>query len=421
MTTHDQPIALYVHVPFCQARCTYCDFNTFSGLQDLIPAYTSALRQEIRLTGKLWGSPRVATVFFGGGTPSLLQIDQIADILDGVSSTFRLTPGAEITLEANPGTLSLDRLRGLRKLGINRLSLGVQSARDEELKLLGRIHTWPDATRAVEWARIAGFDNLSLDLIFGLPGQSLGQWRKTVDDALRLQPEHLSLYALTLEPGRPLERAVRAGQLPQPDDDAAADMYEQAESCLARASYFHYEISNWAICPALTDCHETASPWWLACAPGNRVTVESRSIPTASRSENISPYVCRHNLAYWRNQAWLGLGAGAHSWFNKRRWANLQHPRDYIAALEENRRPTGEVESIDRRLEIGETMMMGLRLAEGIDDERFHSRFDIHLEDIFREELETLRRQGLLSWDGNTVRLTARGRLLANQVFASFL
>ncbi len=386
----DQPVAVYVHIPFCRARCAYCDFNTYAGLDDLIPPYVAAVCREIAAAGERWGHLAVPTVYFGGGTPSLLPLDLLANILHTSRITFHVLRDAEVTLEANPGTVTLAYLRRLRALGFNRLSLGVQSARADELRLLGRIHTWQDVVEAVAWAREAGFTNLNLDLIFGLPGQSLAHWRETLEAALALAPEHLSLYSLTIEEGTPLAGRIAAGDLPAPDDDLAAEMYEEAESRLAEDGFEHYEVSNWA-----------------------RMNQRSNT--------QTSNFQCHHNLVYWRNEPWLGFGAGAHSWIEGKRWANMRHPRDYIAALEARRSPVVEAEEIGRRTEMGETMMLGLRLADGVSDARFRSRFGVGLEETFGRELAELRDLGLLEWDGNVARLTARGRLLGNQVFARFV
>ncbi|MEE8392105.1 MAG: radical SAM family heme chaperone HemW [Anaerolineae bacterium] len=377
-------VAIYIHIPFCRSRCTYCDFNTYAGLGTLLPAYVAAVCQEIKLAGERWGHLIVPTIYFGGGTPSILPPDLLAELLHALRSTFHVSQDAEITLEANPGTVNANRLRQLRTSGMNRLSLGVQSAHDDELGLLGRIHTWAEAVETVKAARGADFDNLSLDFIFGLPGQTLARWKETLDAALALSPEHLSLYCLIIEENTPLAKQIAQSPIAPPDPDLAAEMYELAEKTLAEAGFFHYEISNWA-------------------------------------RANLKPYVCRHNLTYWRNEPWLGIGAGAHSWLDKRRWANARHPREYIAALEQNNIPITETETIDQRMEMGETMMMGLRLAEGINDIRFRARFGIGLEKVFGEELTRLKDLGLLEWDGDTARLTERGRLLGNQVFVYFV
>lgn len=400
-------VALYLHVPFCRARCAYCDFNTYAGLDDLIAPYVRALAREIAHAGARRGRLSVPTIYLGGGTPSLLSLDALSDIVRGIRAAFDLAAEPEVTLEANPGTVTLAYLRGLREIGVNRLSLGAQSAHDDELQLLGRIHTWAEAVEAVSWARAAGFDNLNLDLIFGLPGQSVARWRRTLEAALALAPEHLSLYGLSVEAGTPLAERIASGALPEPDEDRAAAMYELAEDALAEAGFFHYEISNWARA-------DVGSRWWPDA--------------DAETSEAVSPYVCRHNLTYWRNEPWLGFGAGAHSWLGPdgpglsegRRWANPAHPRAYVASWRETT-PSRTGEAIDRQLAMGETMMLGLRLAAGVRSERFERRFGASLEEAFGEALEELTRRGLLSWDGAVARLTRRGRLLGNRVFARFL
>ena len=372
------PLALYLHIPFCQRRCTYCDFNTYAGLADLFAPYASALAQDVQRAGH---GERVATVFFGGGTPSVLPVTLIADLLTACRSAFAVDADAEISLEANPGTVDQVKLDGLRQLGVNRLSLGVQSAHPDELALLGRIHTFDQAAQTVSMARAAGFDNLSLDLIYGLPGQSLDRWGTTLDAALALSPDHLSAYCLTLEGGTPLADAVASGQLPDPDPDVAAEMYELAESVLEQAGFTHYEISNWA-------------------RPG---------------------FECRHNLVYWRNGAYLGFGAGAHSHRDKRRWWNVPTPAAYIARVQAGRAPEAGAEEIDLAQEMGETMMLGLRLREGVSASTFQARFSQALDAVYGQELDELMAQGLIRWDGQRVRLTARGRLLGNQAFARFL
>ena len=414
LQSDERKTALYVQVPFCRARCAYCDFNTYAGIEPLIPAYVAAVCREIEAVGREWGPLVVPTVYFGGGTPSIVPPDLLAQVYHVVERTFGVPEDVEVTLEANPGTVTPAVLRGLLELGVNRLSLGAQSAHDDELQFLGRIHRWEQVLETVEAARVAGFDSLSLDFIFGLPGQTLARWRRTLEAALTLGPEHLSLYGLTIEEGTPLERSIAAGQVPPPDDDAAAEMYELAEDVLANAGYFHYEISNWArIGPRPQVRHLQAQTWWPSPA-------ERDPMPDP-RSEGVSPYVCRHNLTYWRNQSWFGVGAGAHSWWDGHRWANVRHPREYVVAVTQGDMTAVEVEAIDRRLEMGETMMLGLRLAEGVSDVRFRSRFGVGMEAVFAEQLADLQAVGLLEWDKRVARLTARGRLLGNQVFGAFV
>lgn len=396
-----QPYSVYLHIPFCRHRCGYCDFNTYAGLESLIPAYVNALCTEIEgIPVRAGGRLPVHTLFFGGGTPSLLPALNLSQIIQALANSFSLDPEVEITLEANPGTLSLRYLQDIHRMGINRLSLGVQSANPFELQLLEREHDYLDVIQAVTWARQAGFDNLNLDLIFGLPAQRLESWQHTLDLALGLLPEHFSLYALTLEHGTPLEHWAARGLVVEPDPDLAADMYEWASERLAQAGYKQYEISNWAM-------HRTG--------------------------ELLS---CRHNLQYWRGLPYLGLGAGAHGYAESRRTVNVLAPGAYIQRMQDKgsgtdgidfpRTPaTQTISLIDRQTEIGEFMMMGLRLVdEGVSNSVFQKRFDRSLDDLFHPQIERLQKLGLLEWTGaqsDVLRLTQRGRLLGNQVFVEFI
>jgi len=383
--------SIYLHIPFCQHRCGYCDFNTYAGLDDLIPAYTRALVAEIRSLPSL----PVHTIYFGGGTPSLLPPPLIERLLHALRDAFDLHPNTEITLEANPGTLSKSYLNALRSTGINRLSLGMQSAQSGELALLERIHDVNDVIDALDWARQVGFDNLSLDLIFGLPDQPLDLWDDTLTQAVGLFPEHFSLYALTLEHGTPLKHQADRGLIPEPDPDMAADMYQLAAAKLSAAGYQQYEISNWA--------KEPAEIW-----------------------------SSQHNLQYWRNKPYLGLGAGAHGFSGASRTVNVLSPQAYIRRFKDHnvdrtlrfpRTPaTASVTPIDRETEISETMIMGLRLTqEGVSAHIFEERFGRSLDDVFGDEIEGLVELGLLTWYANSLRLTPRGRLLGNQVFMQFV
>lgn len=422
-------VSLYVHVPFCRARCDYCDFDTVTGVESLIPAYAEALAKELRAAAEIWRSVTVSTVYVGGGTPSLLPLRVVADLVDTLEDALGLGQCEEFSFEANPGTVSTDYLQGLRLLGVDRLSLGVQSAHDAELRRLGRIHRWGDAVRAVESAREAGFENVSLDLLFGVPSQSLKRWKETLNSALELEPDHLSLYGLTIEEGTPLAERIRRGDAANVGDEASAAMFEWAEARLADAGFFHYEISNWA--RAGTSPLGEDAQWWPENAADDLNTVVS---------EGITGRVCHHNLTYWRNRPWLGLGAAAHSWVpadllsgtpssaterhGGERWANPTDPTRYIDAVlgaEGFPCPPHEVEPIDRRLAMGETMMLGLRLAEGVRAQRFEERFGSPLADVFGGELESLQDLGLVTWDGVVARLTARGRLLGNRVFERFV
>lgn len=390
--------SLYLHIPFCRHRCSYCDFNTYAGMAEFIPAYAQALSREIQLLAESAGAHLpVRTIFLGGGTPSLMPLAELERLFSTLQDNFELLPGIEITLEANPGTVSLPYLVELNKMGVNRLSLGMQSAIPAELQLLEREHDFGEVTQAVAWARRAGFENLNLDLIFGLPSQTLPAWQQSLEKALALQPDHFSLYALTLEHGTPLQHQVQQNLLPAPDADLAADMYEFAADQLQAAGFIQYEISNWA------------------CSAGA-----------------AGPLVCQHNLQYWRNQTYLGLGAGAHGYAGGYRTANVLAPSTYIQCCLEGqvqafpRTPaTAEIIAVEREAEIAETMMMGLRLVqEGVSNKIFQKRFGNRLEDVFGTQIQHLRSLGLLEWaadDGDILRLTPRGRLLGNQVFVEFV
>ena len=405
MSSQPRRISLYLHIPFCVTKCNYCDFNTYAGIENLMPEYVSAAVDEIEMWGAGLGEgTRVGTIFLGGGTPSLLPVEDVEAILGACQRSFKCEAGMEITLESNPGDLTVERLKGLLAAGVNRLSIGVQSFDDGHLIALTRRHSAKAAERAFEMAREAGFDNVNLDLMYGLPRQTLDEWVETVDRARTLSPEHLSLYALTLEEGTPLARDVERGTTADPDPDLAAEMYLHAARALGDTGYGQYEISNWA-----------------------------------RRGRE-----CRHNLVYWRNESYIGIGAGAHSFLGRCRFWEEKNPRRYVDKVGElNRRggwgnlpidsgeamaealggvgPVSEVEVISKALEMGETMMLGLRLMEGVSEEGFRLRFGRSLESVFGADLREFQGLGLLEKKGERWRLTGRGRLLGNEVFQRFV
>ncbi len=393
------PLALYIHIPFCAVRCAYCDFNTYAGLERLHEPFVAALREEIRRAGVQRGRPPVRTIFIGGGTPTVLPSELLIQALDACYQAFVVAPDAEITCEANPGTVDRERFGALRAMGVNRLSMGVQSFDDTELRWLGRIHTAEEAMAAFHSARQVGFDNINLDFIFGLPGQTPETWARTLDRAVALGPEHLSLYGLTVEHGTPLFDRVRRGLTEPPDEDLAADLYELACERLAAAGYAQYEISNWA---------KTADGGW-------------RMADGRWQSAIRNPQ-CAHNLVYWRHEPYLGFGPGAHSFDGERRWWNVKPVPEYIRRVEAGRSPERGGELISRRTAMGEFMMLGLRLVqEGVMDARFRARFGVGLEKAFGEQIRRLVLQGLLERLPDRVRLTQRGRLLGNRVFEEFV
>jgi len=405
------PYALYLHIPFCRHRCSYCDFNTYTTLNDLQPAYVAALAAEMRQVGALslaGGDPKppVRTIFFGGGTPSLLTVPQVGHLLDTARTSFAVANDAEITMEVNPGTVTADWLAAARALGVNRLSFGVQSALPGELALLGRTHDFAAAVEAVEMATAAGFDNLNLDLIYGLPGQSVADWAQTLAAVLALVASapavtHISLYCLTIEPGTPMQRWLQGGSILAPDPDTAADQYELAGQELAAAGFGHYEISNWA-------------------RPGRE---------------------CRHNVVYWRNEPYLGLGAGAHGLAGGYRYQVVRQPRAYVRRMTEATTVIGGVPLASdsflpfplssavtayHRVEAAEAMsdtaITQLRLLdEGLDMVGFAARFGRTFDDVYANEVQQLEAWQLLHRRDGHLLLTERGRFLSNQVFYRFV
>ena len=379
----DAPIGVYLHIPFCSSICPYCDFNTYRGMEALIPRYVAALCRDLeREAGRIEGRA-VGSVFFGGGTPSLLDGAQVAAVMDTLRSRFRLAEDAEVTLEANPNSADRERFAAYRAAGVNRLSIGVQTADRRGLRVLGRHHEASDAAAAVTVARGAGFAHLSVDLIFGWPGQDVETWRRDLATAAGWPVDHLSLYSLIVEPGTPMADAVRRGVLLALDDDDAATLYEVAIGEMARRGFGHYEVANWAL------------------ADGGR---------------------SRHNQLYWRNGEYFGIGAGAHATFGGARTMRHLLPKTYIEAIEAGRPPVSNVEQIDERTSRGETMMLGLRLLdEGVGREAFRQRHGEALDAVYGDTIRELVVLGLLTDDGERVLLTARGLMVANDVCARFL
>lgn len=385
----DQPsYSLYLHIPFCRHRCSYCDFNTYTTIGDLKDAYAAALANEIGQVGE--GQRRfVHTVYLGGGTPSIMPAEQLAMIFEAANNAFFLTEDAEITLEANPDTVDLEYLIALRKLGVNRISFGAQSANKDELALLGREHGFTAVIRAMELSRAAGFEDLNLDLIYGLPDQSTLTWEQSLRAALELEPEHLSLYCLTIEAGTPMQRWLRSGIIRTPDPDIAADQFELACDLLSAEGFIHYEISNWA-------------------RPGRE---------------------CRHNLSYWRNDQYLGFGAGAHGHAAGYRYWVVKQPRAFIrrmAGKNEARFPWSPAvdgkKKLNRRESMSDVLITRLRLLqEGIDIPAFKKQFGLSPYEAYPGEIEQLMDYGLIFEKGERLLLTQHGWFLSNQVFYRFM
>lgn len=390
MTIPDQLLSIYLHIPFCSTKCTYCAFNTYIDLDALIPAYVDALTKEIEFVGQGNIYPHVHTIYFGGGTPSLLSAGQFSQLLDAIHTHFNVQVDAEISTEANPNDLNVTYLRGLRHVGINRLSIGMQTANTEELGLFDRRHDTVDVVHSVDAARQAGFDNVSLDLIYGFPQQSMSSWSNSLRLIKDLQVEHLSLYALGLETGTQLDNWVALGKLDMPDDDLIADMYEYATEHLGHHGYEQYEISNWA-------------------KPG---------------------HACEHNLQYWRNLPYLGLGPGAHGYAGGIRYDTIRSPQRYIQRMSTPSEPlpfpytpvTNRASRVGHETEIAETLMMHLRLLqEGLSHKGFSERFGVELMQLHGETLHRFQHAGLLNIDGEAVRITEQGRLVSNVIFRELI
>jgi putative oxygen-independent coproporphyrinogen III oxidase len=371
-------LGLYLHIPFCSAICNYCNFNRGLFDAELKQQYVAALREEIHQRAD---GASADTVFFGGGTPSLLEPTEIADLIEACRAGFALSPDAEITLEANPETVSDERLAGFRRAGVNRLSFGVQSFRDEELLRLSRLHSAARARDAFRQARRAGFDNISLDLMMWLPQQSLPDWLASVEALIELSPDHASLYLLEIYPNAPLRDAMARAKWSLAPDDDAADMYLQAMERLDAAGYAQYEISNVA-------------------RPGRE---------------------SRHNLKYWTDGEWLGFGCGAHSTRNGVREKNVSSTTEYIARVADRGQMAAERRELTAQERVEEALFTGLRLCRGLDLTEVKSRYAVDVRAEYGGELQRFVEGGLLIYDGGRMRLTRAGMLLAHEVMTVFI
>ena len=374
-------LGLYVHVPFCSAICNYCNFNRGLFDADLKTRYVDALVSEIcQQKSEISASP-ADTIFFGGGTPSLLEPDEIARIIDACRAVFALAEDAEITMEANPESVTEARLAAYRRVGVNRLSVGVQSFREDELRRLSRLHSADRARAACAEARAAGFDNLSLDLMMWLPEQRLSEWLESIDAAIALEPEHLSLYMLEVYPNAPLKDDMARAQWSQAPDDDVAAMYLGAMERLDQAGYGHYEISNVA-------------------KPGRR---------------------SRHNLKYWTDGEWLGFGCGAHSTRGGVRWKNISSTQEYIDQAGRGAALAMDVRRLSPAEQLGDALFTGLRLVDGIDVNAIQTRYGVDVWRRFGAELEPFLEAGCLRRDGSRLSLTRHGMLLAHEVMSVFV
>lgn len=372
-----QELELYVHIPFCIRKCNYCDFLSFQGNETEQEDYAKALINEIRSYREFASSYRVSTVFLGGGTPSVLKASQTERIMDALSETFVIENNGEITTEANPGTLTRDKLKAYRSSGINRLSLGLQSMNNRELNCLGRIHTLEDFLESYHLAREGGFSNINIDLMSGIPCQTVGGWKENLEKVARLQPEHISAYSLIVEEGTPFYEQ----KLALPGEEEEREMYELTYRMLGEQGYIQYEISNYA-------------------RPG---------------------YACRHNMGYWERKNYLGLGLGASSLMHEVRFSNTRVMDEYLKLCSDPKKMRRNIEVLDEKARMEEFMFLGLRMTEGVSGDTFQKTFGKSIVSIYGEPLKKYLDLNLLEREGDRIFLTREGISLSNMVMSDFL
>lgn len=378
--------SIYIHFPFCVKKCLYCSFISFDDRLFQVDEYVSLLLREMRLCREdMDNCFSVGTLYFGGGTPSLMDARHAGEVIEKAAGLFDLEADAEITIEANPGTLTEEKLAGYRSCGINRLSLGVQSFNDSMLKSLGRVHTAAQAVDSFRAARKRGLENIGIDLINSLPGQTAAMWEEDLHSAVGLGPEHVSVYGLTIEEGTPLAAIEKSGALSLPDEEESAAMFESAGSILRQSGYEHYEISNYA-------------------RPGRR---------------------SRHNQVYWRRGNYLGFGCGAHSFLREPefgvRWRNPDNIEEYMRSVRDGRLCREEKQHIGRREAMAEKLFLGLRMLEGVDLEQFREEFGTGFDEIYYEKCSALFESGMLEMFGGRLRIPESAMLVSNRIFEKFL
>ncbi len=372
---------LYVHIPFCLSKCAYCAFTSYP-VKNFKPAdYLKALHLEIDLWSGKYNEEHFSSIFIGGGTPTILSENNLTELFAKIRTRFSISPDAEITIETNPNTIDKGKASILRKLGVTRLSIGIQSFDDHTLKLINRTHTSQEGREAIKAARQAGFDNINLDLIYGLPEQTPDKWRETLKEALALEPDHLAAYQLSLDPGSKFSEHVNKGELQLPDEEQEAQMHEDTRHIIVHSSLEHYEISNYA-------------------KPGKR---------------------CRQNLLYWHNEEYLGIGAGAVSYISGSRTGNTTDPAIYEQKLQAGELPVHESETLDREGSFRETVIMGLRLIEGVDLGRLADRYGIDTRKYYGQTLKKLLADKLVEIENDHLRLTTKSLPFANQVLSELV
>ena len=373
---HRKPLELYIHIPFCIRKCQYCDFLSGPSDRKTRDRYMDALQKEIQAVRDV-EAYEIVSVFIGGGTPSVLEAGAIASLMDIVREKFALRDDAEITIEANPGTVDMEKLSVFRQAGINRLSLGLQSTDPAELKMLGRIHTYEEFLQSYRMARAAGFDNINIDLMFAVPGQTEEAWKQHLREVAELEPEHISAYSLIIEEGTPFAEK----ELDLPDEDTEYQMYEDTAEILKEYGYHQYEISNYA----------------------------------------KEGYECRHNAGYWKRTEYLGLGLGASSLYGGLRFFNTRDMQEYLRFSDQAEKIRKEVTRLGRKDEIEEFMYLGLRMTEGVSEEDFEEKFGETLENIYAPVLQKYKETGFLEYTGTNWRFTRKGIHVSNHILADFL
>ncbi len=377
----DKRIGLYVHIPYCRQKCSYCDFNSYASMEGTVPEYFNALNNEISSYSDMLQDFTVKTVFMGGGTPSYVDSKYMHQLMSSLNRHMNIEGDAEISIETNPGTLTEKKLSVYREAGINRLSIGLQAWQNSLLKYLGRIHNIEDFITNYKLALKAGFNNINVDLIFGIPGQSIKDWTDTIDNISQLDITHLSCYSLKIEEGTPFGLQLEKGKLKAVEDELDREMYWLAIEKLRNNGFKQYEISNFA----------------------------------------REGYECRHNLVYWNAEEYVGFGAGAHSYFNKKRFNNVGDIHRYSSLINNNESTIENVQAIDEQDSMSEYMILRLRLVEGVLSKDFEQRFGVALSTKYSKQIERLVSSGLADFNGNKLRLTQKGLDLANQAFVEFI
>lgn len=380
----NRELELYIHIPFCVKKCAYCDFLSGSANQDKVESYVEALIREIYAHQEIGKESLVTTIFFGGGTPSILEESQFERISGALQDVFAIKDGAEITIEANPGTVTKEKLATYRRCGVNRISFGLQSTENEELKLLGRIHTYEEFLESFQLAKDAGFENINVDLISAIPKQTVQSWEKTLTRILELEPEHISAYSLIVEEGTPFAKEYGRGCLGEkdlPSEEEEREIYQRTKELLEDAGYHRYEISNYA--------------------------KEGKE--------------CQHNLGYWERKEYLGLGLGAASLINNTRYHNTENLEDYIRHAQQLEVIQKEIQILSKTEQMEEFIFLGLRKMEGISELEFEKQFGNTIETSYGKQLARFLQEGLLERANGNIRLTERGIDVSNYIFAEFL